>query len=190
MALDLNSSQLYFNRELSWLQFNSRVLAQALDEKLPPLERLKFLAIYGTNLDEFYMIRVAGLKALFKARIQETGPDKLTPSQQLKEIHSYLHKEHQVLESCYTSIISELHTHGVNVKNHDALNKEEKAAIKEKFFNEIYPVIIPIAVDATHPFPHLNNLSFGLALTLEDDSKHIKHLLIIIPSILQRFIQM
>ncbi len=190
MALDLSSSQLYFNRELSWLQFNSRVLAQALDERLPPLERLKFLAIYGTNLDEFYMIRVAGLKALFKARIQQTGPDKLTPSQQLKEIHGYLHKEHQVLESCYTSIISELHTHGVNVKNYDALNSEEKVEIKEKFFNEIYPVIIPIAVDATHPFPHLNNLSFGLALTLEDDSKHIKHGLIRIPRILPRFIQL
>jgi len=190
MAHDLNSSQLYFNRELSWLQFNSRVLAQALDEKLPPLERLKFLAIYGTNLDEFYMIRVAGLKALFKARIQETGPDKLTPKQQLEEIHSYLHKEHQVLESCYTSIISELHTHGVNVKNYDALNSEEQVEIKEKFFHEIYPVIIPIAVDTTHPFPHLNNLSFGLALTLEDDSKHIKHGLIRIPRILPRFIQL
>jgi len=190
MALDLSSSQLYFNRELSWLQFNSRVLAQALDEKLPPLERLKFLAIYGTNLDEFYMIRVAGLKALFKAGVQETGPDKLTPSQQLEQIHGYLHKEHKVLESCYTSIISELHTHGVNVKNYDALNIEEQEEIKEKFFNEIYPVIIPIAVDATHPFPHLNNLSFGLALTLEDDSKHIKHGLIRIPRILPRFIQL
>ena len=190
MALDLSSSQLYFNRELSWLQFNSRVLAQALDEKLPPLERLKFLAIYGTNLDEFYMIRVAGLKALFKAGVQETGPDKLTPSQQLEQIHGYLHKEHKVLESCYTSIISELHTHGVNVKNYDALNAEEKLEIKEKFFNEIYPVIIPIAVDATHPFPHLNNLSFGLALTLEDDSKHIKHGLVRIPRILPRFVQL
>ncbi|WP_373032859.1 RNA degradosome polyphosphate kinase [Sulfurovum sp.] len=190
MALDLSSSQLYFNRELSWLQFNSRVLAQALDEQLPPLERLKFLAIYGTNLDEFYMIRVAGLKALFKARVQETGPDKLTPSQQLEEIHGYLHKEHKVLESCYTSIISELHTHGVNVKNYEALNKEEQEEIKEKFFHEIYPVIIPIAVDATHPFPHLNNLSFGLALTLEDDSKHIKHGLVRIPRILPRFVQL
>jgi polyphosphate kinase len=190
MDLDLSSSQLYFNRELSWLQFNSRVLAQALDEQLPPLERLKFLAIYGTNLDEFYMIRVAGLKALFKARVQETGPDKLTPSQQLEEIHGYLHKEHKVLESCYTSIISELHTHGVNVKNYDALNKEEQEEIKEKFFNEIYPVIIPIAVDATHPFPHLNNLSFGLALTLEDDSEHIKHGLVRIPRILPRFVQL
>ncbi len=190
MTLDLNSSQLYFNRELSWLQFNSRVLAQALDEKLPPLERLKFLAIYGTNLDEFYMIRVAGLKALFKARVQETGPDKLTPSEQLEQIHAYLHKEHQVLESCYTSIISELHTHGVNVKNYEALGKKEKEEIKEIFFNEIYPVIIPIAIDATHPFPHLNNLSFGLAITLRDDSKHIKHGLIRIPRILPRFIQL
>jgi len=189
MTLDLNSSQLYFNRELSWLQFNSRVLAQALDEKLPPLERLKFLAIYGTNLDEFYMIRVAGLKALFKARVQETGADKLTPTEQLEAIHAYLHKEHQVLESCYTSIISELHTHGVHIKNFDALNKEEKEEIKEIFFHEIYPVIIPIAIDATHPFPHLNNLSFGLAITLKDDSKHIKRGLIRIPRILPRFIQ-
>jgi polyphosphate kinase len=189
MALDLNSSQLYFNRELSWLQFNSRVLAQALDEHLPPLERLKFLAIYGTNLDEFYMIRVAGLKALFKARVQETGADKLTPSEQLEEIHNYLHKEHQVLESCYTSIISQLHAHGVHIKSFNALSEEEKSQIKQIFFNEIYPVIIPIAVDATHPFPHLNNLSFGLAITLKDDSKNIKHGLIRIPRILPRFIQ-
>ncbi len=189
MNANLNSSQLYFNRELSWLQFNSRVLAQALDEKLPPLERLKFLAIYGTNLDEFYMIRVAGLKALFKARVQETGADKMTPTEQLEAIHTYLHKEHQVLESCYTSIISELHTHGVHIKNFDALNSEEKEEIREIFFHEIYPVIIPIAIDATHPFPHLNNLSFGLAITLKDDSKHIKRGLIRIPRILPRFIQ-
>jgi len=187
--IDFNASQLYFNRELSWLQFNSRVLAQALDETLPPLERLKFLAIYGTNLDEFYMIRVAGLKALFKARVQETGADKLTPKEQLEQIHAYLHKEHQVLETCYTSIISELHNNSVNVKNYDALNDEEKTIVKKMFFNEIYPVIIPIAVDATHPFPHLNNLSFGLAITLKDDSKNIKHGLIRIPRILPRFLQ-
>jgi len=190
MNADLNSSQLFFNRELSWLQFNSRVLAQALDEKLPPLERLKFLAIYGTNLDEFYMIRVAGLRALFKARVQETGPDKMTPSEQLEAIHDYLHKEHQVLESCYTSIIAQLHVHGVNIKGYDALTKEERSKIKSIFFDEIYPVIIPIAIDATHPFPHLNNLSFGLAMTLKDDSKQIKHGLIRIPRILPRFIQL
>jgi polyphosphate kinase len=189
MNADLNSSQLFFNRELSWLQFNSRVLAQALDAKLPPLERLKFLAIYGTNLDEFYMIRVAGLKALFKARVQETGADKLTPKEQLEEIHTYLHEEHQVVESCYTSIIAELHENNVNVKTYDTLSEAEKSTVKKMFFNEIYPVIIPIAVDATHPFPHLNNLSFGLAMTLKDDSKNIKHGLIRIPRILPRFLQ-
>ncbi|MCB4766472.1 MAG: RNA degradosome polyphosphate kinase [Sulfurovum sp.] len=187
--IDLNSSQLYFNRELSWLQFNSRVLAQALDEKLPPLERLKFLAIYGTNLDEFYMIRVAGLKTLFKAHIQETGADKLAPIEQLKQIHTYLHKEHHVLEVCYTSIISELHTHDVHIKNYEVLTQEEQAEIRKIFFDEIYPVIIPIAIDATHPFPHLNNLSFALAITLQDESKNIKHGLIRIPRILPRFIQ-
>lgn len=189
MSPNLDSSQLYFNRELSWLQFNSRVLAQALDENLPPLERLKFIAIYGTNLDEFYMIRVAGLKSLYSARIQETGPDKLTPGEQLDEIRHYLHKEHEVVESCYGSIVSDLYTHGVNITNYSSLNKEEQAQIKEIFINEIYPVIIPIAVDATHPFPHLNNLSFGLALTLKDGSKQIKHGLIRIPRILPRFIQ-
>ncbi|MEA3419319.1 MAG: RNA degradosome polyphosphate kinase [Campylobacterota bacterium] len=187
--IDLNSSQLYFNRELSWLKFNSRVLAQALDEKLPPLERLKFLAIYGTNLDEFYMIRVAGLKSLYKARVQETGPDKLTPGEQLEAIRIYLHDEQKVLEECYRDILSELYGHGVTIKSYSALHKEQKREIEKIFFEHIYPVIIPIAVDATHPFPHLNNLSFGLAITLVDDDDNLKHGLIRIPRILPRFIQ-
>ena len=188
--IDLNSPQLYFNRELSWLKFNSRVLAQSLDKTLPPLERLKFLAIYGTNLDEFYMIRVAGLKTLYKARVQETGPDKLTPAQQLEDIRSYLHKEQTVLEGCYKDILSLLHTYGVNIKPYRKLNKEQKQEIKSIFFEQIYPVIIPIAIDATHPFPHLNNLSFGLALKLADDSNNLKHGLIRIPRILPRYIQL
>jgi polyphosphate kinase len=186
---DANNTQHFFNRELSWLQFNSRVLAQALDQSLPPLERLKFLAIYGTNLDEFYMIRVAGLKALFKARIQETGADKLTPHEQLNQIHQYLHKEHQVLELCYTSIIGQLQENSVYIQTFDTLKPEQKSLIKKRFFNEIFPVVIPIAVDTTHPFPHLNNLSFGLAMTLKDDAKNIKHGLVRIPRILPRFLQ-
>ena len=187
--LDLNSSQLYFNRELSWLRFNSRVLAQSLDETLPSLERLKFLAIYGTNLDEFYMIRVAGLKSLYKARIQETGPDKLTPGQQLEKIRHYIHEEQKVLENCYRDILSLLHNNGVDIKPYKKLDKEQKRTIKTIFFDQIYPVIIPIAIDATHPFPHLNNLSFGLALTLVDKQENLKHGLIRIPRILPRFIQ-
>mgnify|MGYP000663212982 FL=1 len=91
--LNLKNPNLYNNRELSWLQFNTRVLKQAQDESIPLLERLKFLAIYGTNLDEFYMIRVAGLKKLFAAGIIVSGADKLTPLQQLREIRKYLHQE-------------------------------------------------------------------------------------------------
>jgi len=187
--IDLNSSQLYFNRELSWLKFNSRVLAQSLDETLPPLERLKFLAIYGTNLDEFYMIRVAGLKSLYKARVQETGPDKLTPGEQLEAIRNYLREEQVVLEECYRDILSLLHTNGVDIKPYKKLDKTQKREIKALFYEQIYPVIIPIAIDATHPFPHLNNLSFGLALTLVDKEENLKHGLIRIPRILPRFIQ-
>jgi len=186
---DLNSPQLYFNRELSWLRFNSRVLAQALDKKLPPLERLKFLAIYGTNLDEFYMIRVAGLKSLYAARVQETGPDRLTPKEQLSDIRNYLHEEQKIVEECYRDILAILEDHGVSIKSHKLLNDEQKEIVKTIFFEQIYPVIIPIAVDSTHPFPHLNNLSFGLALTLSDNVKNIKRGLIRIPRILPRFIQ-
>jgi polyphosphate kinase len=187
--MDLDNPDFYFNRELSWLQFNTRVLAQALDKTLPPLERLKFLAIYGTNLDEFYMIRVAGLKALYKARIQETGADKLTPAEQLEQIRLYLHKEQKTIESCYKTILRELEVHNVHIKRFPKLSKSLQRSVKKIFMNEIYPVIIPVAIDATHPFPHLNNLSFGLAITLQDREKNIKHGLIRIPRILPRFIQ-
>lgn len=190
MSAELNASELFFNRELSWLQFNSRVLAQAWDESLPVLERLKFLAIYGTNLDEFYMIRVAGLKSLYKARIQETGADKMTPAQQLEAIRNYLHQEHKSLENCYASIIKQLHTHGVYIKGYQELNQTEQTQINQIFHDEIYPVIIPIAVDATHPFPHLNNLSFGLAVMMQSSKEQIKQGMIRIPRILPRFIQL
>jgi len=187
--IDLNSHQLYLNRELSWLRFNSRVLAQSLDTTLPPLERLKFLAIYGTNLDEFYMIRVAGLKSLYAARVQETGPDKLTPGEQLEAIRNYLHQETDTVESSFAEIMALLDTHGVSIKRYKELTPDQQNEITAHFFDQIYPVIIPIAVDATHPFPHLNNLSFGLALSLTDEFGHLKYALIRIPRILPRFIQ-
>ncbi len=189
MSIDLTSPDLYFNRELSWLKFNSRVLAQAKRKSLPPLERLKFLAIYGTNLDEFYMIRVAGLKALFKARVQETAIDKLTPAEQLKAIHKTIHKEQRVIENTFQEIMEELQKHKVAIKEFDELNSKQQEIIENEFFEQIYPVIMPIAIDAKHPFPHLNNLSFALALKLEDKEGNIKHGLIRIPRILPRFLK-
>ncbi len=185
--MDIKDPSLYINRELSWLQFNTRVLAQTRKNTLPALERLKFIAIYGTNLDEFYMVRVAGLISLYKAGIQETGADRLTPSEQLLEIRKYLHNEKSELESLYNGIIDELDSDGVKILNYSQLNINLQEELKRAFYDEIYPLIIPIAIDATHPFPHLNNLSFGLAIKLEDREGNIKHGLIRIPRLLPRF---
>ncbi len=190
--LNLKNPNLYNNRELSWLQFNTRVLKQAQDESLPLLERLKFLAIYGTNLDEFYMIRVAGLKKLFAAGIIVSGADKLTPLQQLREIRTYLHQEQQVVEHCRTSILKKLEDEGVCVKSYDEVNAQEKSKLNQFFNENIYPVIIPIAIDSTHPFPHLNNLSFGLIVKLQDlDDESVERFgLIRVPRVLERFVQL
>ena len=190
--LNLKNPNLYFNRELSWLQFNTRVLKQAQDESLPLLERLKFLAIYGTNLDEFYMIRVAGLKKLFSAGIIVSGADRLTPLQQLREIRHYLHQEQQVVEHCRSEIFKKLEPHGITIKTYDEVNNQEKHKLNQYFNENIYPVIIPIAVDATHPFPHLNNLSFGLIVKLRDmDNENIERFGIIrVPRVLNRFVEL
>lgn len=190
--LNLKNPNLYNNRELSWLQFNTRVLKQAQDESLPLLERLKFLAIYGTNLDEFYMIRVAGLKKLFAAGIIVSGADKLTPLQQLREIRSYLHQEQQVVEHCRTSILKKLEDEGVSVKSYDEVSTQDKHKLNQFFNENIYPVIIPIAIDATHPFPHLNNLSFGLIVKLQDlDDESVERFgLIRVPRVLERFVEL
>jgi polyphosphate kinase len=183
---------LYNNRELSWLQFNTRVLKQAQDESLPLLERLKFLAIYGTNLDEFYMIRVAGLKKLFSAGVIVSGADRLTPLQQLMDIRQYLHQEQQVVELCLTGIFKSLEHEGIHLKKYSQLTHAEKKLVDKKFFEEIYPIIIPIAVDATHPFPHLNNLSFGIIVKLSDkDDATIERFGIVrLPRVLSRFVQL
>lgn len=190
--INLKNPDLYNNRELSWLQFNTRVLKQAQDETLPPLERLKFLAIYGTNLDEFYMIRVAGLKKLFSAGIIVSGADKLTPLQQLREIRRYLHQEQQVVEHCREDIFKQLAVEGIHVKTYDEVSNAEKSLLNKFFKENIYPVIIPIAVDATHPFPHLNNLSFGLLVKLQDNEEPLieRFGIIRVPRVLDRFVEL
>ena len=190
--LNLKNPNFYNNRELSWLQFNTRVLKQAQDETLPLLERLKFLAIYGTNLDEFYMIRVAGLKKLFSAGIIVSGADRLTPLQQLREIRHYLHQEQQVVEHCRTEIFKKLEVEGVKVKNYNDLGNQDKHKVNRYFQENIYPVIIPIAVDPTHPFPHLNNLSFGLIVKLQDtENETIERFGIVrVPRVLSRYVEL
>jgi len=190
-SIDLQDPSLYTNRELSWLRFNSRVLYQSKLETNPLLERLKFIAIYYTNLDEFYMIRVAGLRQLYSARITSAGSDEMLPIDQLESISSYLHKEQISLEKSYKDIIEDLKSENLYITRYQHLSKEQKEKADEFFYKQIFPVIIPIAVDATHPFPPLNNLSLSLALKLVDDENEddIKFAMIRIPRILPRFIQ-
>ncbi|EPH08910.1 polyphosphate kinase [Campylobacter ureolyticus ACS-301-V-Sch3b] len=187
---DLKNGSIFLNRELSWLRFNTRVLAQC-EKDIPLIEKLKFLAIYSTNLDEFYMIRVAGLKQLFIAGITASGSDEMTPLDQLRKIREYLHDEKNSLEIYYKQTIEALANEGFYIKNYDDLNDELRQKADEYFFSNILPIIVPIAVDSTHPFPHLNNLSFALAVKLKDtnDSQGFKFGMIRIPRVIPRFVQ-
>ncbi|CAE10955.1 RNA degradosome polyphosphate kinase [Wolinella succinogenes] len=190
--MNLNDPKLYFNRELSWLQFNTRVLKEAHNKKNPLLERLKFIAIYGTNLDEFYMIRVAGLKRLYTAGISESGADRLTPLQQLTSIRDSLHEEKKELEALFFEVKGELEKEGLFIKEFIELDNEKKQELKDYFDSYLYPIIIPIAVDATHPFPHLNNLSFAIVVKLQssENPQEIKFGMVRIPRMLPRFVEM
>jgi len=185
-----DENSLFINRELSWLRFNTRVLAQC-EKDIPLLEKLKFLAIYMTNLDEFYMIRIAGLKQLFAAGVTTSGEDEMSPLDQLKAIRKYLQGEQKVVERHYENAKLGLARQNLFIKNYDELDGALKAKCDEYFFSNILPVIVPIAVDATHPFPHLNNLSFSLAVKLADveHPEILKFGMIRISRVLPRFCQ-
>lgn len=188
--MTINDSKMYFNRELSWLKFNTRVLNEAKNTNIPLLERLKFVAIYGTNLDEFYMIRVAGLKRLYASGITEVSADKLTPLQQLRHIREHLDKEKRTLEAIFKEIQGELSKEGMHIKQISQLNSEQKKRMREYFVDYLYPVVVPVVVDSTHPFPHLNNLSFAIALQIKNlHDGGLKFAMVRISRLLPRFVE-
>lgn len=184
--------QKYFNRELSWLKFNHRVLLQSGNMQLPILERLKFIAIYGINLDEFYMIRVAGLKKLYQKGIARVGADKMTPLQQLEAIRKTLRYQKQELERSFDSILQSLSLEGIKILPYQELQEEDKLKARKYFFENLYPVIVPIVVDIIHPFPHFNNLSFGIILKLKNtkNPQDVRFALIRIPRFFPRFVDL
>ncbi len=161
-------SSLFINRELSWLAFNARVLHEAEDPRTPLLERVKFLAIFSTNLDEFYMVRVAGLRRQLAAGVQQTPPDGLTPQEQLdgidREVATLLARQRQ----CLDALLTELATHGVRLVHMDALTAAEWGAVDQFFEAQVFPVLTPLAVDPGHPFPWISNLSLSLAVEIRD----------------------
>jgi len=163
------SPRLYINRELSWLEFNSRVLHEAFDERNPLLERLKFAAIFSSNLDEFYMVRVAGLRRQVAANVTVTAPDGLSPQEQLDAINTRVRELlAQQQHLLHERLIPALADRGVRLVPLDELTADEWSRLDEYFEMQVYPVLTPLAVDPGHPFPYISNLSLSLAVEIRD----------------------
>ncbi|MEM7038191.1 MAG: polyphosphate kinase 1, partial [Bacteroidota bacterium] len=191
MAVNLKNPELYFNRELSWLRFNERVLEEAADTTHPLLERLKFLSIFSSNLDEFFMIRVAGLKEQIAADIHELPIDGLTPQQVLNEVNLKVHEDmQQHARLLQEDVMPKLRRKGIRVRHYNTLTSEQKTYLKRFFKDQIFPVLTPLAVDPSHPFPQLRNLGLNLLIELRDplQKKETKIAVLPIPSLLDRFI--
>ncbi|MCU1290411.1 MAG: polyphosphate kinase 1 [Acidobacteria bacterium] len=174
-TLSIDDSLFLFNRELSWLEFNRRVLEEALDERNPLLERLKFLSIFSTNLDEFFMIRVAGLKEQVAERVDKVSIDGLTAKQQLTGIWEKVRPMIAEQSLCLREeVLPRLAKEGIEICAYKNLSESEKKWIDEYFLKNVFPVLTPQAVDVSHPFPYISNLSLNLGLFVEPD-KTIHH---------------
>ena len=165
-TISLDDSRWYLNRELTWLSFNQRVLHEAADPRTPLLERVKFLAIVSANLDEFFMKRIGGLKQQLAAGVQELTPDGRTPRQQLVECHLLIREIDLRRQSLFKQIVKLLDDKGIELLTWKDLNIKEQKILRERYAQEIYPLLTPQAIDPAHPFPFVSNLSLNLLVTL------------------------
>ncbi|HZP09292.1 RNA degradosome polyphosphate kinase [Methyloceanibacter sp.] len=181
----------FFNRELSWLNFNRRVLEEAENERHPLLERLRFLSISANNLDEFYMVRVAGLRGQVVSGIETPSEDGLAPAEQLDRINRSVAELTAEQQECWVTLVSLLADAGIHVLHADQLTEDERGWLEDHFLNHIFPVLTPIAVDPAHPFPFIPNFGFTLGLELvREGSLRAMHALMPIPPQLTRFIRL
>ena len=189
-AIDIEDSKYYFNRELSWLEFNSRVLREALNKKTLLLERLKFTAIFSANLDEFFMVRVAGLKRQIEAEVTKLTADGRTPLQQVEDIHTQLRPlVKQQIENFEDKLKPQLIEQGVHILNFVDLNQEQRQYLHQYFDTNIFPVLTPLAVDPSHPFPHVSNLSLNLAVVVKNPDTGVELFARVkVPKSLPRFV--
>jgi len=171
-GLFLDNPNLYVNRELSLLLFQRRVLEEALDEANPLLERVKFLGILGSNLDEFFMVRVAGLNQQIEAGIQEPGPDGMTPRQQLDAIRTEFGKLLIEAHDCRRRLFDDLQRQGIRILDYRDLANGQRQYADAYFCETVYPVLTPLAVDISRPFPHISNLSLNLSILIRDPQGH------------------
>lgn len=186
-----SSPRRFFNRELSWLNFNTRVLEEAENPRHPLLERLRFLSISANNLDEFFMVRVAGLREYMRAGVTKPSLDGLTPSEQMVRINertSALMKEQQRL---YLSLSKELRETGIEIIRHDELQDDERGVLKQVFTDKVFPLLTPLAIDPAHPFPFIPNLGFAIGFTLQKKGESSTfQALVPIPTQVDRFIEL
>src|SRR5262249_11234275 len=185
----LDAPSLYVNRELSWLEFNARVLAEAEDPSVPLYERIKFLSIVTANLDEFFMVRVAGLKQQLSGEVEEVPPDGMIPQEQLAAISARAHPLIDAQYRCWNDHLGPARAReGVMLVKPADLAPEELAALDASFRNDIFPVLTPIAIDPGHPFPHLRNksLNLGVMFARENDTAEPGFGVVQVPAMLPR----
>ena len=180
----------FFSRDLSWLEFNRRVLEEATNPELPLLDRVKFISIFFSNLDEFYMIRIAGIKEQLRAKIIDTSIDGLTPVEQLRKIEKTLQPMLKQLNDYWREeIIPQLKENKIFICGLDELSKEERESLNKYFLKEIYPVLTPLAFDPGRPFPYISNLSLSFAILVKKPTGEKHFARVKVPAILPRLLR-
>lgn len=181
----------FLNRELSWLSFNKRVLEESKNPSHPLLERVRFLSIASSNLEEFFMVRVAGLMASVNGGLSQRSYDGLSPKQQLEAIHDQVNFMAVELQETWTTLVSEMKKENIEILNVNDLTQEDKFWLAARFKTEIFPILAPIAVDISYPFPFIPNKGMAIAVQLQDKkTKELLEVLIPIPSQIQRFFRL
>jgi polyphosphate kinase len=189
-AAPLSPSQRYINRELSWLAFNERVLEEASNSGHPLLERVRFLSISDSNLDEFYMVRVAALKELAASGVPVKSEDGLTPEQQLAAIAEVAAGLVQRQQRCWADLQKRLRAEGVSIPDHEALTGDDRAWLRQLFVDRLLPVLTPIAIDPAHPFPFIPNRALAMVVELRREDGSQINALVLVPERVERFIRL
>lgn len=188
-SLTLNDASLFLNRELSMLEFQRRVLEEAQDDTNPLLERVKFLAIFGSNMDEFFMVRVSGIRKQVEAHILDVSVDGMTPREELAAIRKLSNELYSEAHQCWQKkLIPKLEKNGIHVLDYARLTESQRERMDTYFREVVYPVLTPLALDPGHPFPHISNLSLNLAIVIRDPGGNEKFARLKVPDTLSRLL--